>query len=135
MAQRLFIFKNNFLSECLQGRRLLCQFSAVGCTNMTASSSLSDCAASIFIMSPTVKYILSFQKIFPSSIPSLSIKENPFVSANLGAVSLLPPSLLLSLSFSPPCVCVCVSVCQMMSILKRNVESEGMSKSIWAPAS
>lgn len=47
-------------------------------------SSLSDSAASIFIGSPTVKYILPFfNKNIPSSIPSLTIKENLFVSALL----------------------------------------------------
>lgn len=47
-------------------------------------SSLSDSAASIFIGSPTVKYILPFfNKNIPSSIPSLTIKENLFVSASL----------------------------------------------------
>lgn len=139
MAQRLFIFKNNFLSECLQGRRLLCQFSAVGCTNMTASSSLSDFAASIFIVSPYCEVYPIFSKNTPLQHPLSVYQRKPFCECK-SRYSFFPSSFsplpLLPLPLPPPpLVCVCVSVCQMMSILKRNVASECMSKSIWAPAS
>lgn len=63
-----------------------------------------------------------FFLITPFSIPSLTIKEKPFISALLKSrCGVLSPFL--------------VFLCLMMSILKRNMESEYMSKSIWAPAS
>lgn len=114
MAQRLFIFKNNFLSECLQGRRLLCQFSAVGCTNMTASSSLSDFAASIFIVSPYCEVYPIFSKNTPLQHPLSVYQRKPFCECK-SRYSFFPSSFsplpLLPLPLPPPPLCVCVWVC------------------------
>lgn len=114
MAQRLFIFKNNFLSECLQGRRLLCQFSAEGCTNMTASSSLSDFAASIFIVSPYCEVYPIFSKNTPLQHPLSVYQRKPFCECK-SRYSFFPSSFsplpLLPLPLPPPpCVCVCECV-------------------------